>query len=128
MPTPATPSTPERLFAHSPVGLAVCRAFEDVVAGVTEADVTTRTTKTQVAFRRRRAFAFVWPPWEGLRDHVDVPAVVSFVLPRELRSPRVKEVAHPSEHAWTHHVEVRDPAELDDEIAAWVREAYDAAG
>lgn len=128
MPTPATPSTPEELFAHSPTGLAICRAFADLVAQVTGDDVTTRTTKTQVAFRRRRGFAFVWPPWVGVRDHVDTPAVVSFVLPREDTSSRVKQVAHPTSGAWTHHVEVRGVDELDDEVAAWVREAYDAAG
>lgn len=128
MPTPATPSTPEDLFAHSPTGLTICRAFATLVAEVTGDDVTTRTTKTQVAFRRRRGFAFVWPPWVGVRDHVDAPAVVSFVLPREVRTPRIEQVAHPTSTAWTHHVEVRDPAELDDEVAAWVREAYDAAG
>ncbi|MFE5308474.1 DUF5655 domain-containing protein [Isoptericola sp. NPDC056605] len=128
MPTPATPSTPEELFAHSPAGLAICRAFADLVADVTGDDVTTRTTRTQVAFRRRRGFAFVWPPWVGVRDHVDAPAVVTFVLPREDRSPRVTQVVHPTSRAWTHHVEVHDAAELDDEVVAWVREAYDAAG
>lgn len=128
MPTPATPSTPDELFAHSPEGLAIHDAFARMVADVTGGDVTTRTTKTQVAFRRRRGFAFVWPPWVGVRDHVDAPAVVSFALDRELDSPRVKQVVHPSSRVWMHHVEVHDPTELDDEVAGWVREAYDAAG
>ncbi|GAA1729681.1 hypothetical protein GCM10009809_26580 [Isoptericola hypogeus] len=128
MPTPATPSTPEELFEHSPEGLAICVAFSRLVADVTGDDVAVRTTKTQVAFRRRRGFAYVWPPWVGLRDHVDAPAVVSFALGQELASPRVKQVVHPSSRVWMHHVEVRDPGELDDEIAGWVREAYDAAG
>ncbi|MEN5074400.1 DUF5655 domain-containing protein [Isoptericola cucumis] len=128
MPTPATPSTPEVLFAHSRDGLAIHDAFARLVADVTGDDVQVRTTKTQVAFRRRRGFAFVWPPWVGVRDHVDAPAVVSFSLGRELASPRVRQVAHPSSRVWVHHVEVRDPAELDDELAGWVREAYDAAG
>jgi hypothetical protein len=29
---------------------------------------------------------------------------------------------------WMHHLEVRDPAEIDDEVVAWLREAATGAG
>jgi hypothetical protein len=35
-----------------------------------------------------------------------------------VRSPRVKEVAHPSPGTWMHHVEIRDASALDDELAS----------
>ena len=54
----------------------------------------------------------------------DVPAVLSFALSRELDSPRIKQVAHPAPTVWMHHVELRGPAEVDDEIRSWLAEAY----
>ena len=50
------------------------------------------------------------------------------MLGRRDDSPRCKEVAHPSPTHSMHHLEVRDPAEIDDEVAAWLREATTGAG
>jgi hypothetical protein len=36
-------------------------------------------------------------------------------------------VVHPSPKVWMHHLEVRDPDQVDDEVARWLRDAYDAA-
>jgi hypothetical protein len=36
-------------------------------------------------------------------------------------------VAHPSPAHWMHHLEVHDPAELDDQVVAWLREAAERA-
>jgi len=115
---------PEDLFAGHPDGLAVLSAVAAAVSGLD--GVSVRTTKSQVAFRRRHGFAFVWRPGQYVAS--DVPAVVSVALPRELASPRWKEVVHPSPRVWMHHLEVRDPVEVDDEVAEWLREAWVAAG
>ncbi len=53
--------------------------------------------------------------------------VLSLALPSEDRSPRWKEVVHPTRAKWMHHQEVRDVAELDDEVATWLTAAWDAA-
>ena len=90
---------------------------------VGEASMT--VTKSQVGFRRRRGFAYVWRPGQ----YVDsgVPAVLSIVLPRKVASTRFKEVAHPSTHTWMHHIELREASELDDEVIGWLAEAYASA-
>lgn len=116
--------TPETFFAGHPDGLAILRAVEEAVAGLGAAEA--RTTKSQVAFRRRTGFAYVWRPGQYLRS--DVPAVLSIALPREVESPRVKEVAHPSPRVWMHHIELREPYEVDEEVRGWLAEAYDRAG
>jgi hypothetical protein len=54
--------------------------------------------------------------------------VLSVALPREVADPRWKEVVHPSPGVWMHHLELHSPAEVDDEVRAWLAEAYDAAG
>ncbi len=115
---------PQEFFADSPLGLAVhervARALDDLP------DLTVRTSKSQVAFRRRRGFAFLWRPGQYL-PNPDAEVVLSIALPRRLDSERFKEVVNPAHGHWMHHLEVRDIADLDDEVLAWLREAAAAA-
>ena len=116
--------TPEALFDGHPDGLALYRAVERAIGDIGVAD--SRVTKSQIAFRRRTGFAYVWRPGRYVRS--DVPAVLSIALRREVSSPRFKEVAHPATGRWMHHLELRDPQELDEEVRRWLAEAYDGAG
>lgn len=116
--------TPERLFEGAPKTLALYTAVADAVAAVGHAEV--RVTKSQVAFRRQRGFAYVWRPGQYVRS--EVPAVLSIVLPHRVGSTRFKEVVHPSAMVWMHHLELSDPADLDDEVRAWLAQAYENAG
>ena len=106
-----------------PDGLEVYRRVTDVIDGLGEAEV--RVSKSQIAFRARRGFAYVWRPGRYVDN--DVPAVLSIPLPAEDKSKRFKSVVHPSPKVWMHHLEIRDPDQVDDEVARWLRDAYDAA-
>ena len=119
-----TSSTPEQFFIDSPAGLAVFRAVAGAVAALGPAE--TRVGRSQIAFRRRRGFAFVWRP--GLYVRSDVPAVLSFALPYEVRSARIKQVVHPAATVWMHHAELHDPDQIDDEVRDWLAAAYAGAG
>ena len=82
----------------------------------------TRTSKSQIAFRRRRGFAYLWLPGQYLRGpHADV--VLSVALARHVPSPRFKEVVQPSPGRWMHHLELGGPEEIDAEVVEWLREA-----
>lgn len=118
------PRAPEDFFAGSPEGTAVFEEVDRAVRALGPVDV--RVTRSQVAFRRRRGFAYLWRPGRYVRS--DVPAVLSVVLPARDPSGRWKEVVHPSPRVWMHHLEARSPDEVDDEVRAWLREAYQAAG
>ena len=83
------------------------------MAAIGEAEV--RVTRSQLAFRRRKGFAYVWRPGQYVKN--EVPAVLSIALPRKVASDRFKEVVHPSAEVWMHHLE-RDPAQVDDEVRA----------
>ncbi len=86
-----------------------------------------RITKSQIAWRRRRGFARVWTPDRYL--HGDgAPLVLSVALPRRDASPRWKEVVEPRPGHWMHHLELRAEDDVDDDVAAWLREAWAAAG
>ncbi|HEY0736983.1 MAG TPA: DUF5655 domain-containing protein [Herpetosiphonaceae bacterium] len=117
--------TPDEFFAGKPLAQTlfaeVCRA----VAALGPAS--TRATRSQIAFRRRRAFAWVWMPDQYLRGHT-APLVLSVSLPGRDESPRWKEVVEPAPGRFMHHLELRDPAEIDSEVSTWLRQAWEAAG
>ena len=46
--------------------------------------------------------------------------MVSFGLSAPLQSPRLFAVANPAPGRYTHHVQVRDFSELDDELMQWI--------
>ena len=121
--TSGQPSTPAELFAGSDDGLAVFHAVRAAVASL--GPFTEQTSKSQVTFRRRRGFAYVWRPGQYVRSAV--PAVLSVALDHEDPSPRWKEVAHPSPRVWMHHLELHRPEEVDEEVVDWLAEAADLA-
>lgn len=116
--------TPQRLFAGYPDSLRIFEAVKDAIEGIGEASV--RASKSQVAFRRRRGFAYVWRPGQYVRS--DVPAVLSIALPHDVASQRFKDVVHPTPGRWLAHLELRHPEQVDAEVRAWLAEALDAAG
>jgi hypothetical protein len=116
------PTGPEAFLEGSGLGLAVYRRVLEIVPG---AEV--RVTKSQIAFRGRRAFAWLWRPrmYLGRRG---AEIVLSVALPRQDPSPRWKEVVHPSSQTWMHHLELASIEEVDAEVEAWLRDAAGAAG
>ncbi len=122
---PPDPRSPEELFAGIPLGPAVLDRIRQALARFEPLDV--RTSHSQVALRRRHGFAYVWPPGRYLaRPGADV--VLSIALGRRDPSPRFKEVVQVSSRHWMHHLEVRSERDIDDDVAAWLREAAERAG
>ena len=115
---------PEQLFDGHPDGLAICRRVQEVLSALGEVSVV--VSKSQVSFRRRKAFAFVWRPGQYVSS--GVPAVLSISLPREIGSDRFKEIAHPAKTVWMHHLELRDVSEVDDQVCGWLADAYETSG
>jgi hypothetical protein len=124
--TPSAATTPEEFFAGHDEALAAFRRVQDLLAraGFT---LTIRTSKSQVAFRRRRGFAYLWMPGQYLRRPA-AEVVLSIALDRLIRSSRFKEVVQLTSSVWMHHLEIRDLADLDDEVAGWLQEAAEHAG
>lgn len=118
------PLDPEHLFAGEPGAVEVYRAVRAMLDGFGTFEI--RTTRSQVAFRRRRGFAFLWLPVSWARG-ADVLVVLSIGLDREVGSPRWKQVVHPGRTTWIHHLEIRTISELDREVEGWLREAWLAA-
>lgn len=114
---------PEDLFRGFPDGLAICHRVQQAVSTIGAASVA--VTKSQLAFRRRRGFAYVWRPGQYVDS--DVPAVLSIALSHEVTSDRFKSVVHPSMNVWMHHIELHDISQVDDEVCGWLADAYASA-
>ncbi len=99
-------------------------AMAAAVASVGEAEL--RITKSQVAFMRRRAFAWAWLPEMYLRR--GAPLVLTVALRRRDASSRWKQVVEPAPGRFTHHLELYAPEDVDAEVVEWLAEAWrDAA-
>lgn len=117
--------TPEEFFADRPLPMQLFALVRHEVEAIGPAAV--RATKSQIAFRRRRAFAWIWMPGQYLRGR-GAPLVLSVSLPRRDESPRWKEVVEPAPGRFMHHLELYAPSDIDAEVCEWLRRAWDAAG
>ena len=115
---------PADFFADHPVALAVFDSVRTILESLGPVEV--RTSKSQVAFRRKRGFAYLWLPGQYLATPA-AEVVLSIALGRHDASPRFKEVVHPSPKHWMHHLEISDVRDLDGAVARWLGEAADRA-
>lgn len=111
----------ERFFAARPRARRLFRAVERAVGAAGE--TTLRVTRTQIGFRTKRAFAWVWTPDRWLAGET-APLVLSIALPRHDRSRRWKEVVPLPRGRWMHHLELRSAREIDKQVERWLREAW----
>jgi Domain of unknown function (DUF5655) len=103
------------------------RLFEAVKAAIESiGPAEMRVTKSQVAWRRRTGFAFVWMPEQYLKRKA-APLVLTVGLRRREASPRWKEVVEPYPGRFTHHLELRSMEQIDEEVKGWLREAWEQA-
>jgi hypothetical protein len=116
--------TPQDFFAGHPRGLEMFEAVRSMIGGLGHLEVT--TSKSQVAFRRRRGFAFLWMPGQYLAKP-DAEVVLSIALGRRDPSPRFKEVVQVAPSHWMHHLEIHDLGDIDAEVEQWLREAAERA-
>ncbi|WP_228769608.1 DUF5655 domain-containing protein [Actinokineospora alba] len=116
--------TLEEFLAGHPFAAAVFQRTCSIVAAF--GPFTVRVSRSQIAFRRSRGFAYLWLPGRYLAKP-DAEVVLSIALDRQVDSARFKEVVNPAPGHWMHHLEIHDLADLDDEVAAWLREAAETA-
>jgi len=120
-----TATTPDEFFAGHGEALAAFRRVVDILTRTGFA-FTIGTSKSQVAFRRRRGFAYLWMPGQYLTTPA-ADVVLSIALDRHVVSTRFKQVAHPAPSVWMHHLEIHALEDLDDEVERWLHEAADHA-
>ena len=107
-------------FNTRPASLPLYRALETVIeAGFPACSV--RVQKSQVSFYGRHMFAMASLP----RRKKDEGLLLSLGLRRPLGSPRVAYQSEPYPGRFTIHIPLKTSAELDGELCAWLREAWE---
>ena len=114
-------------FNGHPEALPLYRAFEERLLAELEG-VIIQPQKSQITLKNRRVFGAVsFLAARKAKDRPNPYITVTLGLNRRLDSLRVDKVSEPYPGRWTHHLVIGATDEIDDELMAWVREAYDFA-
>lgn len=87
-----------------------------------------RVQKTQIAFANRHVYACV--SFQRVRKKADLPdpyLVITLGMPYPLESNRVAAKTEPYPGRWTTHIVAGTVEEFDDELFAWIQQAYDSS-
>ncbi|WP_407361158.1 DUF5655 domain-containing protein [Microbacterium sp. LBN7] len=119
----ARPVIGETFFASNEKAIPIYRSLARPLVALDGVNVV--VSRSQVALRARRAFAYAWDPSRYVKS--TAPLVVSIALREKLSSSRFKEVVHVSPRTWMHHAELRSVADVDDELIGWLKRACEEA-
>jgi hypothetical protein len=89
-------------------------------------NVQLRVTKSQVAFFRRKAFAWAWMPGRYLHGKT-APLVLTLSFRHRDPSQRWKEIVEPTPGRFTHHLELYFANDIDGEVRSWLQTAWAGA-
>ena len=114
-------------FNEHPAAIPLYEAFESRLLSELEG-VVIQPQKSQITLKNRRVFGAVsFLAARKAKDRPDPYITITLGLNRREPSPRIDQASEPYSGRWTHHIVIGDPAEIDDELMAWVKEAYDFA-
>ena len=111
-------------FKEHPAALPVYEAFARKLAGALP-DSNVRVQKTQITFSNRHVYACV--SFLRVKKKAELPDsffVLTLGLPYALESERVAAKTQPYPGRWTTHFVISRLSDLDEELFAWVRQAY----
>lgn len=111
-------------FSERPQELALYEEFSAALERMLlEASV--KVQKSQISFYGRHLFAAASLPVRRKKGWPEHCLLVTFGLPERLDNPRIAAAVEPYPNRWTHHVMVSRPQEIDGQLMAWIREAYE---
>lgn len=111
-------------FDRHPGAVPLYLRFEEAVCAVFP-KTNKRVQKTQITFSNRHVFACV--SFARVKRKAELPEpyiVITLGLPYPLESERVAVKTEPYPGRWTTHFVVGSADEIDEELIAWVRQAY----
>lgn len=113
--------TLDEYFAGSEQSRQLFDRLREVIESIGGAEI--RVTKSQIAFRHHKAFAWAWMPGKYLRGK-NAPLVLSLSFRHKDPSPRWKEIVEAAPGRFTHHLELYSAGDLDEEVRNWLQDAW----
>ena len=117
--------TLDEFFAGYEIARPIFEAVQGAIEAIGPAEM--RVSKSQIAFRRRVGFAWVWVPGRYLRGG-HAPLVLSVSFHHRDVSPRWKEIVEPYPGRFMHHLEFYAADEVDETVRSWLLAAWTIAG
>ena len=90
-------------------------------------EASVKVQKSQISFYSRHLFAAASLPLRRKKTWPAESLMVTLGLPEKLESSRIAVATEPYPGRWTHHILVTAPEEIDGELLAWLRQAYEFA-
>ena len=115
--------TVEGLFESYPFSYRLFKVVREFIESL--GTVKTQATKTPISFSTKTGFAGVWLPQMWIKNAPENSIVLSFGLGRRVIHPNIKESKEPYPGRWTHHVVIEKESDFDDNVRAWLHEAFE---
>ncbi len=108
-------------------GQVLSRQLFDALRGMLEelGPVELHVTKSQIAFRRDKAFAWVWMPGKYLRGQGCAAGAVRLLCPAGMHPRAGRRSSSRAPGRFTHHLELFAVNEIDDEVRLWLQVAWE---
>lgn len=113
----------ESFFSKMPEVIPLYERIEEKILERFE-DVSIEVKKTQITFKSKRGFVYVWLPIRKMKNRPEYYLVLSFGLEQRIESSRIAESVETYKNRWMHHLIIEKPEELNDELMRWIQEAY----
>ncbi len=113
----------ESFFSKMPEVIPLYERIEEKILERFE-DVSIEIRKTQITFKSKRGFMYVWLPIRRMKNRPVNYLVLSFGLDQRIESSRIAESVETYKNRWMHHLIIEKPEELNDELMRWIQEAY----
>ncbi len=81
--------------------------------------------KTQISFGAKTGFAWVWLPQMWIKKRPENSITLTFDVGHRIEHPKIEDAVEPRPGRWTHHVIIEKESDLDENVRAWLREAYE---
>jgi hypothetical protein len=110
-------------FDRMPAAIPLFEAVEEFISSTFD-DVQIRVQKSQISFSNVHNFAFIWLPIGRIKNRPEVCIALTFGLDHQVVHPRILESVEPYPNRWTHHMLIATKEEVDDQVKAWISQAY----
>ena len=111
-------------FNQYPEAIPLYTAIEERLLAELEG-VVIQPQKSQITLKNRRVFGAVsFLKARKAKARPDPYITITLGLNRREGSPRIAQASEPYPGRWTHHIVIGSVEEIDDELMAWVHEAY----
>jgi L-lactate permease len=83
--------------------------------------------KTQISLGVITKFAWVWLPQTWTKNRSENSITLTFDVNRRIKHDRIEAAVEPWPGRWTYHVIIKKESDIDENVKAWLQEAYASA-